>query len=135
MAQEANSAKFDGMPASIIGTGLVDAIMRAEDLPERLISHISNMPPGPLLSEPVEEEVSISDDDAYEGILQILLQTVGIDFHDYKIATILRRIERRMQVRHLNKIDRYFSLLKEERQEVFTLKRELLIPVTNFFRD
>ncbi|MBW9269836.1 MAG: PAS domain-containing protein [Candidatus Thiodiazotropha sp. (ex. Lucinisca nassula)] len=135
MAQEANSAKFDGMPASIIGTGLVDAIMRAEDLPKRLLSHITNMPPGPLLPEPAEEEVSISDDDAYEGIMQVLLLTVGIDFHDYKLATILRRIERRMQVRHLNKIDRYYNLLKEERQEVFTLKRELLIPVTNFFRD
>ncbi|MES9930711.1 MAG: chemotaxis protein CheB [Candidatus Thiodiazotropha sp. 6PDIVS] len=135
MAQETNSAKFDGMPASVIGTGLVDAIMRAEEIPERLLSHIRNMPPGPLLTQPIEEETPISDDDAYEGIMQILLQTVGIDFQDYKIATILRRIERRMQVKHLTKLDRYLKLLKDERQEVFTLKRELLIPVTNFFRD
>lgn len=135
MAQESKTAKFDGMPASVIGTGLVDAILPAEQLPQRLVSHINNTPAESLVQAPQHAEIPLSDEDAYEGILQLLLQAAGIDFHDYKLATLLRRIERRMQVRHINKIESYYTLLKNERQELFTLKRELLIPVTNFFRD
>ncbi|MGD1984416.1 MAG: CheR family methyltransferase, partial [Chromatiaceae bacterium] len=135
MAQESKTAKFDGMPASVIGTGLVDAILPAEELPQRLVAHINNLPAETLLKVPQQVEVPVSDEEAYEGIMQLLLQSAGIDFHDYKLATILRRIERRMQVRHLNRIENYYALLKGDRQELFTLKRELLIPVTNFFRD
>jgi two-component system CheB/CheR fusion protein len=135
MAQESKTAKFDGMPASVIGTGLVDAILPAEELPQRLVAHLENKPTESLLTAPQHVEVPLSDEDAYEGIMQLLLQIAGIDFHDYKLATILRRIERRMQVRHLSRIESYFTLLKSDRYELFTLKRELLIPVTNFFRD
>ncbi len=135
LAQETKSAKFDGMPSSVIGTGLVDAILPTDQLPERALSHINNVPHHTLINEAINEVLPLSDEDAYDGILQFLLQSSGIDFHDYKVDTILRRIERRMQVRHLGKISTYHELLQKERKELSTLKRELLIPVTNFFRD
>jgi two-component system CheB/CheR fusion protein len=135
MAQESKTAKFDGMPASVIGTGLVDAILPAEELPKRLVSHIRNMPPETLLKTAQDDAAPLSDDEAFDGILRLLLQSAGIDFHDYKTATLIRRLERRMQVRHQSGIEAYYRLVNEDRQELVTLKRELLIPVTNFFRD
>ena len=69
------------------------------------------------------------------GILHLLLQLGGIDFQDYKPGTVSRRIERRMTVRQLGTLQAYLELLHEDRNEVLTLRRELLIPVTSFFRD
>lgn len=135
LAQEAKSAKFDGMPSSMIGTGLVDAILPVDQLPERVLSHITNAPPQGLVDLPEYESVPLSEEDAFEGVLHLMMQASGIDFHEYKVATVLRRIERRMQIRHLGKVSSYFELLKAEREELVTLKRDLLIPVTNFFRD
>ena len=136
LAQDPKSSKFDGMPSSAIASGLVDAILPAEELPERLMAHVNNTPAQTHVQSSTKQDViPLSDEEAYDGIVQLLLQSSGIDFHDYKMATILRRIERRMQVRHLGKLDAYYQLLLEERQELLTLKREMLIPVTNFFRD
>lgn len=135
MAQELKTAKFDGMPGSVIGTGLVDAILPSDKLPERLLKHIKNTPTEPFIKVPNTEALLVTDDQAYEGILQLLLNSGGIDFQEYKVATILRRIERRMQVRHLSAIGDYYKLLQDDIGEIATLRRELLIPVTNFFRD
>jgi two-component system CheB/CheR fusion protein len=71
---------------------------------------------------------------ALDGIMHLLLLLGGIDFHEYKPGTVMRRIERRMNVRRWA-LDAYLELLNEDRNEVLTLRRELLIPVTSFFRD
>jgi two-component system, chemotaxis family, CheB/CheR fusion protein len=136
MAQEPESAKFDGMPRSAIATGVVDAILLAEDLPGRLIAHIRNLP-----YEEVQESVKVisyatmTQDEVLGAIMQLLHQIGGIDFADYKPATVLRRIERRMQVRHTPELYQYLDLLENDRGEVITLRREMLISVTSFFRD
>lgn len=136
MAQDPHDAKFDGMPSSVIGTGLVDAILPAEELGARLISHIRNLPISlPAPDQKHDRRIQLSVDDASEGIVQLLLQYSGIDFHDYKPATLIRRIERRMQVRHMKGLNEYLMLLEQDRDELATLRRELLIPVTSFFRD
>ncbi len=135
LAQDPNSAKFDGMPASIIATGVVDAVLPAEKLADRIHSHIRNIPVASLADEAPPSRVPLSHEEAFEGILGELLQSGNIDFHDYKLATLLRRIERRMQVRHLNGLESYLALLKDDPEECVTLRRELLIPVTSFFRD
>ncbi len=135
LAQDPSDARFDGMPSSVIATGLVDAVLPADHLASRVVSYINNIPiepadiPSPLVRE------SRTPEEAQEGILQLLLQSGGIDFHDYKQATLLRRIERRMQVRHLRTMDDYLAVLEQDRMELTTLRRELLIPVTSFFRD
>lgn len=123
------------MPSSVIGTGLVDAVLPAEQLASRLVSYIRNISVEVAEPEDRAPHLPMSDEDAQEGMLQLLLQAGGIDFHDYKQATLMRRIERRMQVRHRRTPADYLALLDQDRAELATLRRELLIPVTSFFRD
>jgi two-component system CheB/CheR fusion protein len=136
MSQQPDLASFDGMPRSVIGTGLVDAILPAEELPTRLLAHIRDLP-----YHEVEAQVRIipyakmTTEDVFSSIMQILHQIGGIDFSDYKPATVLRRIERRQQVRHAPELYQYLDLLENDRNEIITLRREMLISVTSFFRD
>lgn len=137
LVQDPETAKFDGMPRSAIATGIVDAILAAEDLPLRLLAHINNLPVKAVL--PPEAKVvahaKMTSTEVMAAVLQLLHQLSGIDFADYKPATILRRIERRMQVRHAPEMHQYLELLENDRSEVLTLRREMLISVTSFFRD
>ncbi len=142
LAQEPESAKFDGMPRSAISTGVIDAVLPAEDLPARIMAHVRNevYELAPAASGGPEAEGSapvapLTQEEAVDAILRLLLQVGGIDFKDYKPATIMRRIERRMQVRHVRSLQDYLSILQEDRAETVTLRREMLIAVTSFFRD
>jgi two-component system CheB/CheR fusion protein len=133
LAQDPESAKFDGMPRSVIATGLVDEVMPPEMLASRIVGHVKNVmevsakPKGKVLDE--------SDVNPLEGILHLLYQVGGINFREYKPATVQRRIERRMQIRHVHDLLNYLHLLESDRAEILTLKRDTLIPVTSFFRD
>ena len=136
MAQEPESSKFDGMPRSAIATGIMDAILPAEELPLRLLAHIRNESYDdhrPVL--PVTPHSALTNDDIFAEILQLLYQLGGIDFSDYKPATIMRRLERRMQARHTPELHQYLELLESNRDEMLTLRKEMLISVTSFFRD
>ncbi|MEI8208338.1 MAG: chemotaxis protein CheB [Methylococcales bacterium] len=136
MAQEPESAKFDGMPRSVIATGVVDAVLSAEELPVRLVAHINKLPyTEPLAISKVIPYAAMQPEDVLSAILQLLYQIGGIDFSDYKPATVMRRIERRMQVRQTQELSLYLDLLENDRGEVLTLRREMLISVTSFFRD
>ncbi len=136
MAQEPESSKFDGMPRSAIATGVINAILPADELPLRLVAHLRNEPyddQGPAL--PVTPHSALTNDDVFAEILQLLYQLGGIDFSDYKPATIMRRLERRMQARHTPELHQYLDLLESDREEMLTLRKEMLISVTSFFRD
>jgi len=138
IAQEPEDAKFDGMPRSIIATGLVDAILPVEKIGERLLAHITNQPivkAAVALDEPAVRTLALSPEAALNGILRLLLQLGGIDFQEYKTGTVMRRIERRMNVRQVISLESYLELLGNDRNEVLILRREMLIPVTSFFRD
>ena len=136
MAQEAESAKFDGMPRSAVATGLIDAVLPVEDLPERLRLHLRNLPVPPPPAMPREiPNADMPSGDVLAGILRALHQEGGIDFADYKLATVMRRIERRMQVSRTTELWQYLDLLETSPAERQTLRRELLISVTSFFRD
>jgi two-component system, chemotaxis family, CheB/CheR fusion protein len=131
--QLASDARFDGMPRSAINTGLVDVVAGAPVLAHKLTERI-NAPravhmrlfdgqPAPTATQPLD------------GILDCLLNHCGIDFRDYKPTTVLRRIERRMQVLHTGTLAAYRDQLVSAPHEQELLRRELLIPVTRFFRD
>ncbi len=136
MAQDPESAKFDGMPRSAISTGIMDAVLPVEDLPERMIAHIHNLPAkqNSLLPKPIPH-AKMASTEVLALILELLHQVSGIDFAEYKLATVMRRIERRMQVCHTPQLHQYLDLLENDRREVLTLRREMLISVTSFFRD
>jgi two-component system CheB/CheR fusion protein len=137
IAQDPENAKFDGMPRSVIATGLVDAILPIEGIARRVVAHITNQsaPIGEGVHESLGRNLAIGPDAALSGILHLLLQLGGINFEDYKPGTVMRRIERRMAVQQVGSIEGYLALLNQDRTEVLTLRRELLIPVTSFFRD
>jgi two-component system CheB/CheR fusion protein len=137
MAQEPESAKFDGMPRSVIATGIVDAILPAEEIPARLIAHIRNLPyqEVEVVPERVVPHATMTTEEVMSALLHLLHQVGGIDFSDYKPTTVMRRIDRRMQVRHTPELYQYYDLLEHDRNEIITLRREMLISVTSFFRD
>jgi two-component system CheB/CheR fusion protein len=133
LAQEPESAKFDGMPRSVIATGLVDAILPPDELGPRIVEHIHQLPRAKVQSD--DRSLGIDRDDAFEETMHLLQHQGGINFREYKPATVMRRIERRMQVRHTPDLASYVRLLDNDRGELAVLRRELLIPVTSFFRD
>lgn len=133
LAQEPESAKFDGMPRSAIATGLVDAILPPGELGPRIVEHIHQVPRAKV--QPEGRALGIDKDDAFEETMHLLQHQGGINFREYKPATVMRRIERRMQVRHTPDLTNYVRLLDNDRGELAVLRREMLIPVTSFFRD
>ena len=138
IAQAPESAKFDGMPRSVINTGLADFVLSPEEIAEEILN-FSNTP---VLLRPLRSDSLITDDDSLfseeetlSHIYTILKNASGIDFTYYKRSTILRRIERRMLVTHTSSLSEFARLLGDSQEEVNTLVKEILIGVTNFFRD
>ncbi|MFZ2322302.1 MAG: chemotaxis protein CheB [Ignavibacteriaceae bacterium] len=132
MVQEPNSAKFDGMPTSAIKTGLADYILPPEKMPDQLIKYVSQKVKGVLLDKALTEG---KIPDAFQKIFILLRTHTGHDFSHYKQNTIYRRVERRMNISQLDNLPNYIRLLQESPAEIDNLFRELLIGVTNFFRD
>lgn len=132
MVQEPDGAKFDGMPRNAISTGVVDYILPVVDMGQRLIEYVQH----PYISEDKRlEKAKANEEDTLTKILAVLQDEVGVDFTYYKESTIIRRIERRMVINQVKKLADYFSFLKNNISEVRTLYKELLIGVTEFFRD
>jgi two-component system, chemotaxis family, CheB/CheR fusion protein len=122
--------RHSGMPNSAIASGLVDLAVPVETMPGQLVAYARNF--------------DILDKDADKGdqateirntICTLLLDQTGHDFSGYKTRTFYRRIERRMQVLQIHSLSAYVDRLRQDRDEVNTLFRDLLIGVTNFFRD
>ncbi|MBD1400573.1 chemotaxis protein CheB [Pelovirga terrestris] len=131
LVQEPSSAKFDSMPRSAIAAGLGDIVAIPEALPGKIIDYLRHARSF-VSSEPVLEE---KDRSALEKIIILLRGKTGQDFSLYKKNTVRRRIERRMSLHQLSKIADYVRYLQHNPQEVELLFKELLIGVTNFFRD
>ena len=127
LVQEPATAKYDGMPNSAINAGYATHVLAVEKMPEALLSGIRalNQPP------PVPATVT-------GGLNRILMQlrsATGHDFTQYKKSTIGRRIERRMSMHDIEDKEVYARYLREHPPEAQALFKELLINVTNFFRD
>ena len=132
MVQDPNSAKFDGMPRSAINTGLADYILPPEEMPDQLIKYTSQKVKGVLLDKAITDG---KIPDALQKIFILLRTHTGHDFSLYKQNTIYRRVERRMNISQLDSLPNYIRLLQENPGEIENLFKELLIGVTNFFRD
>ncbi len=159
LAQSLDDAEYDGMPRSAINTGLVDVILPVAEMPEKIIKlsgrlngrfnglaeRIEIPPPEKEAAEPEEEEAAEKEAagkpplkleaEALREVLTLLRVRTGHDFTNYKSPTLLRRVARRLQVHELDSIPAYLALLRENPDEVQQLLRDLLITVTNFFRD
>jgi two-component system CheB/CheR fusion protein len=131
MVQSVDSAKYDGMPRSAIETGLIDVVAAAEDLPARLVAYVRHAAGGVRLVPLAGKQPA----NALQKIFILLRSHTGHDFSFYKKNTVYRRIERRMSVHQLGSTSKYVRYLQENPQELDLLFKELLIGVTNFFRD
>ena len=132
MVQDPNSAKYDGMPRSAIATGMVDFILPVEKIPAELVKYAK----APYFVPP--KKVIVTDDqfvNYIQKIFSLIRSATGHDLSHYKQTTIRRRIERRMAIHQVNKMADYVNYLQQTPPEVDILFKDMLIGVTNFFRD
>ena len=132
-AQDPESAKFDGMPRSAIASGCVDLVLP----PQRIAKELARIVRNPLIGLlPIHAVPSVpAEDEDWAGLFRILRSATGVDFSLYKKATIKRRLARRMAVSRTDKLRNYLKVLETNRAEIDALFDELLILVTEFFRD
>jgi two-component system CheB/CheR fusion protein len=131
---DGSSPRHASMPESAVASGLVDLVLPVQDIPAKLVAYAQGLP---FLAELVSEGNREAEraTAARLAACQILRSQIGYDFSGYKPATMLRRIHRRMQVLQLDTLEGYIERLRQEPQEGTKLFRDLLIGVTNFFRD
>ncbi len=129
LVQEPCTAKYDGMPYSAIQAGYATHVLPVEKMPEILQSALHNK------ADWIKTPIAPKTANGMSGILMQLRTLTGHDFSQYKKSTISRRIERRMLQHNIEDTEVYAHYLKESPAEALTLFKELLINVTNFFRD
>jgi two-component system CheB/CheR fusion protein len=141
IAQHPDDSEYSDMPLNAIATGKVDFVLPVAEIPDKLIEIWSNaraiaLPAveGKALI-PTPPDTTPQAEQALGEILEILRVRSGNDFRHYKRATVLRRIERRLQVNVLKDLPRYRDFLKDHPDEAKALLADMLISVTNFFRD
>lgn len=136
VVQDPNDAEYEQMPRSAIATQLADWILPVEQMPEKLIEfressermHLTDDDDGKVAKE-------IQADESLREILILLRVRTGHDFSNYKKPTLIRRIARHLQIHSLEDIPAYLEFLRKKPEEINSLLKNLLINVTNFFRD
>src|SRR6185369_10192998 len=122
-----------------IASGVVDLAIPVQEMGPRLADYASGLAEIGDFGDRVDAAGGVEDERdvklARQEICAILRNQIGHDFSGYKEKTFLRRVQRRMQVNQLDRLDRYIERLRQDPKEVGTLFRDLLINVTNFFRD
>lgn len=133
MVQTPEHAKFDGMPSSAIATGLVDFVLPCEAMPQQLLAFVQH--PTLALAEYAQRANAHVSNDELTRIFAVLRKTSKIDFTHYKPSTVMRRLERRMNLKQITDLKTYADVLEKNPAEATALYQELLIGVTSFFRD
>lgn len=128
IVQDPVTAKFDGMPNSVITAGNADFILPPSAIYTEIIQHISP-PPSVLYGSDKKDEQFL------QTVFDLIRQESGVEFHYYKTPTIIRRITKRMMQGGFTSPDKYAEFLREHKEEVRQLGHDFLIGVTHFFRD
>jgi two-component system CheB/CheR fusion protein len=130
VAQSPDESEYDGMPASAIGTGLVDLVLPAALIPAEL-ARVHRLPALTAdAADPGSDTAGVLPE-----IFATLRTRTGHDFSLYKHATVLRRLERRLRFNGVQTLAEYLPLLQASSTECQALLRDLLISVSSFFRD
>lgn len=130
IAQDLATAEFDGMPKSALDSGLVDYAVAPNEIFPYLLAHMTHQLKEPLLLLDTAKDIN-----NLKKIFALLYAQTGHDFSMYKPSTIKRRIERRMAVHQIETMEQYVNYLQSTKIELSELFKDLLIGVTNFFRD
>ncbi|MDJ0632335.1 MAG: chemotaxis protein CheB [Xenococcaceae cyanobacterium MO_188.B29] len=132
LVQEPETAEFDGMPRTAIATGLVDQILSPKDLAQVIYQLVRSPLDTLQLS---KYQGNRLDSNKLQRIASILAKYEQTDFSHYKTSTLSRRIHRRCLISGCNNLENYVRLLENSPEERNTLRHDLLISVTQFFRD
>lgn len=132
LVQDPLTAKFDGMPRSAINAIVPDLVHEPEYLATTVNQWVLKEHVPPVL---LEGENKAAEVNPINHIIAKLNEMYGIDFSEYKSGTVERRILRRVQVCHLNSYEDYLNYVADNPEELLALKKEILIPVSSFFRD
>ncbi len=133
IVQEPAEAEYDGMPQSAISTGIIDLVLPIAEMPVYLTKYFSTEPRLSLLDE--NGENSRKEEQLIRDIFSLINARTGRNFGNYKTSTLLRRIQRRMQLLQMEDPENYLELLRKDPGEIQALSDDFLINVTNFFRD
>jgi two-component system CheB/CheR fusion protein len=133
-AQDAQSAKYDAMPRSAMAAGCVDYVLPPKGIAKEL-ARIARHPYVGRTPALDAAQPTLVPDTELGTIFQILRRHAGMDFTPYRHTTILRRIQRRMVVHRIEKIKDYVKHVQKNPAEVRALYQDMLISVTNFFRN
>jgi two-component system CheB/CheR fusion protein len=129
MVQDTGTAQFDGMPKTAREAGVAHWVLAPQDMPHILVEHAARQ------GEAERPAKASGARGGIEAVYAMLEDQFGIDFTHYKPSTITRRIERRIALAQSTNVDEYVLRLREDRDELDILYRDLLIGVTHFFRD
>lgn len=129
-------ATFGAMPDSVAKAGLADYILNPQNIAKKLLAIDKNLSYF-FMNNDIEQDWKTTDaeDKYYKNILKLILDSSDVDFTYYKPGTLKRRIKRRMDIKNLNNIGDYAKQLKNNPEETRALYQDILIKVTNFFRD
>ncbi|HET9314658.1 MAG TPA: chemotaxis protein CheB, partial [Vicinamibacteria bacterium] len=130
LVQDLESAQFDGMPKAALDTGIAAAALPPAEMPRALLDHAARRFASPVAAAP-----SPAHGEGLEAVYRMLQERFGIDFNHYKPSTVTRRIERRLALARSSDVEEYLRRVREDRDELDALYRDLLIGVTRFFRD
>ncbi len=119
LVQDPSTAQFDQMPRSAIAASVVDVVLSPAAIGEQ-VADLSKVPP---------------NTPGLVTVLEQLREASGIDFTSYKRTTIERRLARRLAKHNLATLEEYSAFLAAHPEEVNTVYEDLLIHVTEFFRD
>lgn len=133
ISQEPSEAQFDGMPVNAIATGAVDFVCQVKDIPNHLQQFVTH-PLGAKKNNVLKEHLS-ENNKVLENILNLVQEYTDLDFKAYKESTVARRIAHRMGILGKNTISAYYDYIKSHKGEIDLIKQDLLIGVTQFFRD
>lgn len=143
-AQAPEDAEFDGMPRAAVETRMVDLVLPVVEMPQKLLElwrnsreirlPTANEPELQAIATVSERDAALAEQLLHDILIQLRTGT-GHDFKHYKRATVLRRIERRMQVTGQPDLSGYYRYLQDNPEETKSLLEDMLIGVTNFFRD
>ncbi len=133
IAQDPEEAEYTDMPSNAIATGLVDYVLPVAEMPAKIVSYKEHFGTVQIPAEPQERRPS--DEEALNNIFAQLKVSTGHDFSNYKRTTMVRRIGRRMGIREIADLPAYAKFLRDNAEEARLLLKDLLISVTNYFRD
>ena len=132
LAQDPETARFDSMPRSAIATEIVDVVMAPSTMPGALVRYVDEALSGEQLAAEVFPMDGSSD---FQNVIRLLRESYQLDFNHYKPHTVMRRIDRRLSMQRHGSLETYVERLKHDEDELNELYRDLLIGVTQFFRD